>query len=93
MTLKLSDGSVRDVTGLCRFDVEPNTIAESTPGGVVLPKADGLGTLRVMYGDQTAHIGLRVQRMDRSRRPGFRTDVVPLLSKAGCNMGLLATAI
>ncbi len=87
VTLRLSDGSLRDVTSLCRFVVEPGSIAELSSGGVVSPKADGQASLRVHFGDQTARIELRVERFDWTRRAGFRSDVVPLLCKAGCNMG------
>ena len=87
MTLTQADGSLRDVTRLCRFGVEPAAIAEIGTNGVVLPKADGQGVAAVSFGDQAAAVELRVSRSTWVRPPGLRTDVVPLFSKAGCNMG------
>ncbi len=87
VTLREADGSLRDVTRLCQFRVEPASIAEMGADGVVLPKADGHATLLVSLGVRCAEVKLRVQRVTWIRTPGLRTDVVPLFSKAGCNMG------
>jgi Protein of unknown function (DUF1549)/Protein of unknown function (DUF1553) len=87
VTITLADGTLRDVTRLCRFAVEPAHFAEATANGVVLPTADGEGILRVSLGDQAATVELRVTRSTWLRPPGLRADVVPLFSKAGCNMG------
>jgi hypothetical protein len=87
VTLTLADGSLRDVTRLCRFVVEPARLAEITADGVVLPAADGQGIVRVSLGEQAATAELRVMRSTWMRPPGLRTDVVPLFAKAGCNMG------
>ena len=65
MTVTLSDGSLRDVTRLCQFVVEPGAIASSTSSGVVLPKADGQGVLRVTFGDHTG----------ANRAPGVAVDL------------------
>ena len=43
----------------------PATIASSTASGVVLPKADGQGVLRVSFGDQAA----------ADRAPGVAVDL------------------
>jgi hypothetical protein len=87
VTLRLDDGSLRDVTSRCRFLIEPPGIAAVAPGGVLRPRADGHATLRAMYQNQAARVDLHVQRVAWTRPPSFRADVVPLLSKAGCNMG------
>jgi Protein of unknown function (DUF1549)/Protein of unknown function (DUF1553) len=87
VTQTLDDGSVRDVTSRCRFTVEPAGIADVTAGGVVLPRRDGAAVVRVAFGAHTASLSLSVERAEWDRAICFRTDVVPLLSKAGCNMG------
>jgi hypothetical protein len=87
VTLTHADGSVRDVTRLCRFVAAPAHLAQVTAGGVVLPRADGEGVVRVSLGDQVADVGLRVTRSTWVRSSGLRTDVVPIFSKSGCNMG------
>jgi len=87
VSLRAEDGSVRDVTARCRFVLDPPTIATIDAGGVARPRADGHARLRVVFEGRTADIQVSVERIDRARPIGFRTDVVPLLSKAGCNMG------
>jgi len=87
VTLRLGDGSLRDVTSQSRFVIEPDGIAAVTAGGVVLPRTDGRAAVRVIFQDQTTQVELQVQRAAWRRGASFRTDVAPLLSKAGCNMG------
>jgi Protein of unknown function (DUF1549)/Protein of unknown function (DUF1553) len=87
VTLRQLDGSLRDVTASCRYVVEPESIAAVTSAGIVFPRADGLATVRAIFQNETAEVELRVARADWAREPGLRTDIVPLLSKAGCNMG------
>ena len=43
--------------------------------------------MRATFQNETAVVELRVERADWTRIPSFRTDIAPLLSKAGCNMG------
>jgi hypothetical protein len=87
VTLRGSDGSLRDVTSICKFGVEPEDVASITPGGAVLPTVDGQAVLRARYRDQTAEVPLRVERSSLDGPVSFRADIVPLLSKAGCNAG------
>ncbi len=87
VTLREADGSVRDVTHLCQFRTEPAALAEIGRNGLVSPSADGQGSLLVSLGDRCAEVDLRVERASWLHPPGFRTDIVPLFSKAGCNSG------
>jgi hypothetical protein len=87
VTLRQQDGSLRDVTRECRFVVEPPGIASVGPDGVVRPLADGSGTVRAIGGSLSVEAGICVDHARRNRPASFRTDIVPLLSKAGCNMG------
>jgi hypothetical protein len=88
VTQLLSDGTVRDVTYRCRFTVEPPEIATVAPGGVVLPRSNGTAVIRATFSGHTAHAPLRVDLAEWHNPVSFRTDVAPLLSKAGCNMGV-----
>ncbi|MGO9919854.1 MAG: DUF1549 and DUF1553 domain-containing protein [Isosphaeraceae bacterium] len=87
VSLRSEDGSVRDVTARSRYALDQSAIATIDAGGVARPLADGQALLRVVFEGQTAEARVFVQRFDRARPIGFRTDVVPLFSKAGCNMG------
>ena len=87
VTLQAPDGSLRDVTRSCRIEVVPAGLAAVTPGGVVRPIRPGTGTVRVLFDGIRTEARFVVENVDPPPPPGFRADVVPLLSKAGCNMG------
>jgi hypothetical protein len=87
VTLRDREGSPRDATREARISVEPPGLIAITPDGVVRPGRSGSGTIRVAAGGAVAQVRVSVRDPGRSRRPSFRDDVVPLLSKAGCNMG------
>ena len=87
VTLTLADGTLRDVTTQCGFVTLPDGVTSVAPGGLVLPVADGQTMLRVIFQGQAAEVEVQVERGLWSRAVSFRTDVAPLLSKAGCNMG------
>lgn len=87
VSARLADGSTRDVTRSCRFSVEPAGLATVSAGGVVHPAAAGSGILRASFADHATAIPIRVANVERTRPPSFRADVVPLLARAGCNMG------
>ncbi len=87
VSLRSEDRSVRDVTARCRYVLDPSAIATIDAGGVVRPRADGQALLRVVFEGRTAEAQVSVESFERAQPIGFRTDVVPLFSKAGCNMG------
>ncbi len=87
VTLQTPEGSPRDVTRSARIEVRPAGLAEVTPGGVVRPFRPGTGTVWVQVAGKQTEATLVVDHVDPPPPPGFRADVVPLLSKAGCNMG------
>jgi len=87
VTLRSEDGSVRDVTAQCRYALDQSSVARIDADGVAQPQADGQAVLRIDFQGIWAEAPISVQRLDRCRQVGFGTDVVPLLSKSGCNMG------
>ncbi len=87
VSLRSEDGWVRDVTARSRYVLEPRAIATIDAGGIARPRADGHARLRVVFEGCAAEAQVSVERIERGRPIGFRSDVVPLFSKAGCNMG------
>ena len=87
VTLHRADGTLRDVTRTCQLVVEPPGLARITTHGVVHPVRVGTGSIRVMAEGLHAEVSLQVEDLGRARPASFRADIVPLLSKAGCNMG------
>ncbi len=87
VTERDDDGSPRDATSHCRFEVEPADIATVQPGGVIIAQKPGTGRIKAFVGAKSAEIALHVEQIHLTHPPSFRHDVAPLLSKAGCNMG------
>ncbi len=87
VTLRRPDGSLVDVSSAVEYRVEPESLATVSPSGVVLPRSTGTGRLVARQGKTDAYVDLVVR--DATPRPpsSYRLDVVPLLSRAGCNMG------
>ena len=81
------NGSLRDATSRCCFQVVPPEIATVNPGGIVVAKSPGTGRIRAIIGQIAAEVAIHVEPVQVLRPPSFRHDVAPLLSKAGCNMG------
>ncbi|WP_406696072.1 DUF1549 domain-containing protein [Singulisphaera sp. Ch08] len=82
-----ADGTTRDLTNSAEYEIEPASLANAAPSGVVTPRADGSGRLRVIAGGKQVDITLSVSKYDVVRPVSYRLDVVALLAKAGCNMG------
>ncbi len=82
-----AQGAPRDLTAAARFSVEPPALADVSPLGVVTPRSEGTGFVRVEVDGRAGSVSLRVERPAESRPASYRLDVVPVLSKAGCNMG------
>lgn len=55
--------------------------------GVIRPVADGQATLTVTAAGQTKSIQLKVVKANLDKTVEFTREIVPILSKAGCNSG------
>jgi hypothetical protein len=87
VTLRHEDGTLEDVTSECRLTVQPDRVARATPSAVIEALEDGKATVRVTTRGLAAQAEAHVLDAARARPASFRADIVPLLSKAGCNMG------
>jgi hypothetical protein len=83
---KLPDGTIEDLTRQCSFDLVPRDIAEISSGGYI--RAVGPGKLRVLarYEGTVAESVLTVGEQFLPVTD-FSLDIVPILTKAGCNSG------
>lgn len=92
LTAQLADGRFIDVTRGAKYSVSPPG-AVKVANGRVLPNSDGRATLNVsasLAGDTnafTASIPINVEGYKRDRRLNFANDIIPILSKTGCNAG------
>ncbi len=80
------DGTTRDVTADARLTTAQTGIAriEGTAGTSV---ADGITTLTAEFAGQSARVPVTVEQARLQRPISFKLDVVPALTKAGCNSG------
>ncbi len=81
------DGSVRDLTRLVEWVSLDPKVAEVSPKGQVVPRANGTATIVARKGSVEAKTTVVVSKMEAPAPVSFRHDVIPSLSQAGCNMG------
>ncbi|MBM3846991.1 MAG: DUF1549 domain-containing protein, partial [Verrucomicrobia bacterium] len=82
----LENGGTFDVTRHAKISLAAPSIA-SVQKGVILPKSDGRTELRVEHGGKTASTHVTVTGSKATKPISFRLDVMPVLTKAGCNGG------
>jgi hypothetical protein len=80
-----ADGSTEDVTPLAATSIDGR--AASIAAGIIAPQSDGHSTLDVQYEGATAEVPLDIRRSSTIEEIQFRCDVLPVLTKAGCNTG------
>lgn len=81
-----SDGRTVDLTRTVKFAAEPDSVLAVDAAGRVRPVADGEATVVVTHGGETVRIPVRVSEFSQSET-SFARDIIPILSKAGCNQG------
>ena len=82
-----ADGSITDVTRQSVFTASDAGVVEVSSTGRAIPLQDGRTDLQVSFGNQTVSIIADVRGMASPAPVSFQRDVVPILSKAGCNSG------
>lgn len=76
-----------DVTRASKFTSRDERIARVDAHGYVTPLQDGRTEIMVEWNGQTAAVPIEVQGIQAGRRVDFATEIVPLLSRYGCNSG------
>lgn len=86
VTAELPDGTTADVTRLVKLEAQ-GVEMDITPRGQVRPRNDGKGTLRVSLGDKSATVPVELTGIRAPFRPDYVRDVMPVMSRLGCNAG------
>ncbi len=81
-----ADGSTRDVTTSSKLRLEDPKLARIDQA-TLFPLADGSSTLKVRYAGLAVDVPVVVAQSTNRPPTSFAIDVMPVLSKAGCNSG------
>jgi hypothetical protein len=82
----LSTGESIDVTRMAKF-TSPATLVKVSEHGMVRPVADGTGEVKITLGGSTLAIPVKVAGVKNQYDVSFVRDIMPILSKVGCNAG------
>lgn len=85
-TAALASGDRVDVTRMVAHKLSSN-IAEVSKTGLVRPRSDGKGTLTLTIGGKSAEVPVTVLGLDSPVQVDYVHDVMPVLSRLGCNQG------
>jgi hypothetical protein len=77
----------QDLTGDAKYEARDPKIVRITPGGRVIPLADGKTEIKASYGKNSAKVPVLVTALDADLPINFANQVVPIFTKLGCNSG------
>src|SRR5438876_5292871 len=86
LTGYLKSGDKVDVTRIAKIETGNNLVKVSETG-LVRPVADGSGQLKVTLADQSLQLPVQVSGQKAKYEVSFVRDIMPVLSKVGCNAG------
>ena len=80
-------GEPVDLTASARYAVEDEAVASVEAGGLVRPAKDGRTNLKIAAGGKSATVPVVIADMANAKPVHFVGEVVPILTKLGCNAG------
>ena len=87
ITAKLADGTSADVTRMAKVGFQGGDLVEISKRALVRPSDDGKGALQIAFMGKTASIPVEISGMKQPLKPDYVREVMPVLSKLGCNQG------
>ena len=81
------DGRAIDVTRSARYRSEDSQVATVDELGLVRPIKDGQATIVVEHEGTLIRVSVEVTGVDHPRTVSFSREIIPVLTKAGCNNG------
>ena len=85
--LTADDGKLSDATRRVTYSIDQTQTAVVDSRGMVTALADGQTILTVKLDELAATIPVTVSRFSEAVPPSFKQDVLPILTRNGCNMG------
>ncbi|MCE9608465.1 MAG: Ig-like domain-containing protein [Planctomycetia bacterium] len=83
----IHSGGEVDATDEAVFASSNPKIATVSEDGVVLPVGNGSAVISATFDGRSSSVDVRVERVAVLPSPHFARDIIPLLTKAGCNSG------
>ena len=80
-------GHALDITRTVSIQIDPPSIAVVDDRGLISPMANGTGSIVIQSADERTTIPIRVSHLDNPVPISFRREIIPILTKAGCNSG------
>lgn len=87
VTTTSTDGKLLDRTREARYQVLDPAIVKVDEHGRVQPRTDGSTQIEVHVDQESFVLPVTVEGFANPRAVSFRDEIVPILSKAGCNSG------
>ena len=81
------EGKPADLTRRVEYRSESPGVVAVNDEGLLTPVGDGDGAILASLGAQQARLKVRVTNSGQSVHATFERDVLPILSRAGCNAG------
>src|SRR5215475_2706531 len=81
------DGHEEDVTSQAKISVNDTKVAIIDKNNSAVPQGEGLATINAVVGGHRASAALNVKGYDGVAAWSFRNDVLPVMTKMGCNSG------
>ncbi len=76
-----------DVTAQARFESSDPRVATVSADGTIVPVGDGEATISAVLGGDRAMMPIKVRNAGKAKPRSFRNDVLPVLTRLGCNSG------
>ncbi len=85
--VKQNDSRVIDVTRAAQYRSEDSNIATVDELGLVRPMKDGQTSILIEHEGNLLRVSVEVTGLDHPRPVSFSREIIPVLTKAGCNLG------
>lgn len=82
---KTSDGRAVDLTRSAEYHTSNPAVAQVADTGLVRPVSDGAAVVTVAVSGRKLQVPVTIDGAARPRQFNFENDIVPILSKFGCN--------
>ncbi len=87
VTVNESDEVVADRTAQAKFTSSNPVVATVSPDGTVRAVSDGEAAITVVVDGKQTTIPVKVAKTKESSADSFRNEIIPMMTRIGCNSG------